>query len=53
MAPVEHAKAYFGLAEDLARAFGREVDLIELSAVRNPIFRRAVEETSREVYVVA
>lgn len=53
MAPVEHAKAYFGLAEDLARAFGREVDLVELSAVRNPIFRRAVEETAREVYAVA
>ena len=53
MIPVEHVRAYFGLAGDLARAFGREVDLIELSAVRNPIFRRVVEETCREVYVVA
>jgi len=53
MTPVEHARAYFGLAEDLTRAFGREVDLVELSAVRNPIFRRAVEETCREVYAVA
>jgi hypothetical protein len=33
MAPVEHARAYFGLAEDLARAFGRKIDLVELSAV--------------------
>ncbi|WP_317064979.1 hypothetical protein [Methanoculleus caldifontis] len=33
MAPVEHARAYFGLAEDLARAFGREVDLVDLSVV--------------------
>ena len=53
MTPVEHARAYFGLAEDLARAFGREVDLVELSAVRNPIFRQAVEETCREIYAVA
>jgi predicted nucleotidyltransferase len=53
MTPVEHARAYFGLAEDLGRVFGREVDLVELSAVRNPIFCRAVEETCREVYVVA
>ena len=53
MTPVEHARAYFGLAEDLARAFGREVDLVELSAVRNPIFRQVVEETAREVYAVA
>ena len=52
MTPVEHARAYFGLAEDLARAFGREVDLVELSAVRNPIFRQVVEETAREVYAV-
>jgi predicted nucleotidyltransferase len=53
MTPVEHARAYFGLAEDLARALGREVDLVELSAVRNPIFRQAVEETAREIYAVA
>jgi hypothetical protein len=53
MTPVEHAKAYFGLAADLARAFGREVDLVELSAVRNPIFRRSVEGTCRDVYAVA
>ncbi len=53
MAPVEHARAYFGLAEDLARAFGREVDLVELSAVRNPFFRRSVEETCRDIYAIA
>ncbi len=51
--PVEHAKAYFGLAEDLSRVFCREVDLVELSAVRNPIFRQSVEETCMDVYAVA
>ena len=53
MTPVEHAEAYFGLAEDLARLFCREIDLIELSAIRNPIFREVVEETRRDVYAVA
>lgn len=52
MTPIEHARAYFGLAEDLTRALDREVDLIELSAVRNPIFRQVVEETVREIYAV-
>lgn len=53
MTPVEHAGAYFGLAEALAEVFGRDIDLVELSAVRNPIFRKAVEETRRDVYAVA
>ena len=49
MAPVEHARAYFGLTEDLARLPGHEIDLIELSAVENPFFRQSVEETCRDV----
>ncbi len=53
MTPVEHAEAYFGLAKDLADLFGREVDLVELSAIRNPIFRESVEETCRDIYAVA
>jgi predicted nucleotidyltransferase len=53
MAPVEHAEAYFGLADDLARLFCREIDLVELSAIGNPIFREAVKETCRDVYAVA
>lgn len=52
MAPVEHAEAYLGLAEDLARLFCREIDLVERSAIRNPIFRESVEETCRDVYAV-
>ncbi|WP_214020240.1 nucleotidyltransferase family protein [Methanoculleus sp.] len=53
MTPVEHAAAYFGLAGDLAGLFCRAVDLVELSAIRNPIFRESVEETCRDVYAVA
>jgi|GEM_PF-849224 len=39
----EHAEAYFGLADDLARLFCRWIDLVELSEVRNQIFRDVVE----------
>ena len=53
MAPTEHAEAYFGLAEDLARLFCREIDLVELSAIRNPIFRKSVKETCRDIYAIA
>ena len=53
MAPVEHAEAYFGLIEDLTRLFCRKIDLVERSAIRNPIFLESVEETCREIYAVA
>jgi predicted nucleotidyltransferase len=53
MTPVEHAEAYFGFADDLARIFCREIDLVERSAIRNPIFRESVEGTCRDVYAVA
>ena len=50
MTPAEHAEAYFGLAEDLTRLFCRTIDLVERSAIRNPIFRESVEETCRGIY---
>ncbi|KUG20043.1 MAG: nucleotidyltransferase domain-containing protein [Methanomicrobiaceae archaeon] len=53
MTPVEHAEAYFGLEKDLAELFDREIDLVELSAIRNPFFRESVEETRKDVYAVA
>ncbi|WOX57074.1 nucleotidyltransferase family protein [Methanoculleus receptaculi] len=53
MTPAEHAEAYFGLAEDLARLFCRKIDLVERSAIRNPIFRESVEGTCKDVYAVA
>jgi predicted nucleotidyltransferase len=53
MPPPEHAESYFGLAEDLEALFGRPVDLIEPSAIRNPFFRQAVEENEVLVYAAA
>ena len=53
MTPAEHANAYLGLAEDLEILFSRPVDLIELSAIRNPFFRQSVEETQVMVYAAS
>jgi len=53
MSPPEHTESYFGLAEDLEALFGRPVDLIEPSAIRNPFFRQSVEENEVLVYAAA
>lgn len=45
LAPLER---YFGLAEALAAALGRPVDLVEPAAIRNP-YLRAVIDRSREL----
>jgi uncharacterized protein len=42
ISPSEHAACYFGLLFSLEDLFGREVDLVELSAVRNPYFLQAI-----------
>ncbi len=45
-----YANAYFGLLKSLERLFGRPVDLVVESAIRNPYFRESVEETRELVY---
>ena len=45
-----YADAYFGLLESLERLFGGPVDLVVGSAIRNPYFRQAVEETRTPIY---
>ena len=51
--PVQHADKYFGLMEDLQQLFGMPVDLVELSPIRNPYFRQAIEETEMVLYDAA
>ena len=51
--PLERADAYFALLADLETLFGRNVDLVERSAVRNPIIRAAVETSQVVVYDAA
>ena len=41
-------KTYFGFKESLEALFGRKVDLVEPSAIRNPYFKESAER-SREL----
>jgi hypothetical protein len=45
-----YADAYFGLRGSLEALFGRSVDLVSLSAVRNPYFRANIERSRRLLY---
>lgn len=47
-----YADAYFGLLEALQDLFRKPVDLVVISAIRNPYFRRSVE-SSRELLYAA
>ena len=40
-----YADTYFGLLEALERLFGRQVDLVVGSAIKNPYFLQSVEHT--------
>lgn len=53
MGPAEHAENYFGLIEGMERLFGLPVNLVESGAIRNPYFRRAVEQTQVVLYEAA
>jgi hypothetical protein len=45
-----YADRYFGFLESLEQLFGRPVDLVVDSAIRNPYFRASVEETRTPLY---
>lgn len=48
--PARALDAYFGLKEALEALFGRPVDLVTPSAVRNPYVRAEMERSRRLVY---
>jgi hypothetical protein len=48
--PGAYADAYFGLRESLEALYGRPVDLVVHSAIRNPYFRQAIEPTRTLLY---
>ena len=48
--PSEHADRYFGLLAALQELFGRNVDLVEIGAVRNPFFKKDIESSRELVY---
>lgn len=44
------ADRYMALAEGLEEIFRRPVDLVTTRAIRSPVFRQIVDETSRLIY---
>jgi uncharacterized protein len=45
-----YADTYFGLAEALKDLFHRDVDLVVLSAVKNPYLRESIERSRTLLY---
>ena len=45
-----YAKAYFDFKEALERLSGRPVDLVVPSAIRNPYFRKSIEQSKALLY---
>lgn len=45
-----YADTYFGLKEALEQLFGRQVDLVVESAIKNPYFRESVERNKALLY---
>lgn len=41
---------FFGLMEELESLYGRDIDLVVRSAIRNIVFREAVDRTSQLLY---
>jgi len=46
----DYANAYFALREDLERVLGCPIDLVVDAAIRNPYFRKAVDQTRSLLY---
>jgi predicted nucleotidyltransferase len=42
--PGAHARAYFGLLFGLEDLFDRKIDLVEITAIENPYFLKAVNQ---------
>jgi uncharacterized protein len=51
--PGGHADSYFGLLEDLRSLFGRSIDLVESSMLRNPYRRQEIEATKVLLHAAA
>lgn len=48
--PGQYADAFLGLLQSLERLFGRQVDLVVASAIRNPYFRQSIDQTKTLLY---
>lgn len=45
-----YANTFFGFREALEHLFGRPVDLVVASAIRNPYFRQSIEQAKALLY---
>ena len=46
----EYADNYLNMQESLSQLLGREIDLLEDKAIRNPIFRKNIDRTKQVIY---
>ena len=46
----EYVDAYFGLLSDLEDLFDRKIDLVVDHAIRNPYFRKGVDQSRKVIY---
>ena len=46
----DSVKDYFGLHDELEKAFGRKVDLLEKAAIKNPYFIDAIRHRRETLY---
>jgi len=53
MPPAEYAENYFLLLEDLENLFGVDIDLVEYGPIKNPYFKKEIDETRIIVYEAA
>jgi hypothetical protein len=50
LTPANAGDRYFGLLAELEDLFGRKIDLISDTAVRNPYFRQVIDQTRVSLY---
>lgn len=53
MQPAEYAENYFQFLEDLECLFEVEIDLVEYGPIKNPYFKKEIDETQIIVYEAA
>ncbi|MDF1537009.1 MAG: nucleotidyltransferase domain-containing protein [bacterium] len=46
----QYADTYFGLLFALEELFNRKIDLVMVSAIKNPYFRESVERSRKSLY---
>lgn len=48
--PIEYGEALLNLWDELERFFGRKVDLLTESSIRNPYLKKSINETKKLIY---